>query len=460
MDQNEHSSEADLVNNKLKRSRNNNQTDMSNEQNLTSKSLRLSFIEINDSFSNIDWKNVRLILNAASNSWKFVAFSNDNKSVIFAEENNVAFIHFQTLTFIEIEERRINIRIQEVIGNSPRGIIYKKFLIPKSKNDLLEILKPQGISDLFKIQKINPFNQEKFDSGSVILLFEVNAVVSSVIIEDVKLFVNKLKPRPLLCDHCGFIGHNRKKCKKLNISYCKICFTLHEASETCDRFCKNCSGLHSVGDKNCDAILNEIKILKVKEFHNISYFDAKEIVQNSSASLNHNDISDSDRESLRNRNVKKIQEEFLKLTVDLRLSREREAEAIFKAEQSNSEVEKFVKIIVPELNMQLEQQKIAYEDKLDEKNNEFTDLMKSNMLELTNLSNLNTAFNTQLEETKANYMLLNKKYQICLEEKEDQTKFFNEFVDSSNDVRAAYKKFTSSKKSVKIDGRKPIQFST
>lgn len=429
-------------NNNPKRFRKNDEEKMINEQNPETRTLRLSFIEINDSFTTIDWKNVRVILNTVSNSWKFVAFSSDQKSVIFTEENSVSFVDFQRLIHFEFDGRNINIQVKEVIGNNSKGIIYGKFLIPKSEDDLLSILKPQGISDLFKIQKTNS-DKEKFYTGSVIITFDVNTSVSSVIIEDVELSVNKLKPRPMLCDHCGLLGHNRKNCKKLNILYCKFCFTLHDDSETCDRFCKNCSGLHSFGDRNCEAFLTEIKVLKIKEFHNINYFDAKAIVQNSSTSFNNKNIVDSDRESVRNHHVKKIQDEFKKVTIELRLSREREAEAIYKAEKSNLEIENYVKVIVPELNLQLEQQRFAYEDKLDEKSKEFTNLMESNIVELTSLSDLNTAFNTQLEELKTKYVILHKEYRSCKEEKDQQSKFFNEFIESSPDIGDAYKKFAS-----------------
>lgn len=58
------------------------------------------------------------------------------------------------------------------------------------------------------------------------------------------------------------------------------CFSLHENQEKCNNFCKNCKGSHFSSGKKFPVYLDEIKILKVKEFHNSNYLDAKSLVNN------------------------------------------------------------------------------------------------------------------------------------------------------------------------------------
>lgn len=92
--------------------------------------------------------------------------------------------------------------------------------------------------------------------------------------------VNFLNPRPMLCYHCGYLGHTSKKCKKISEKFCKKFFETHDEEQICTKKCKNCDGDHLSVDKRCPRIKEEIEILNVKAQHdNITYFEAKNIVK-------------------------------------------------------------------------------------------------------------------------------------------------------------------------------------
>lgn len=250
---------------KLKRSH-------TNSDQFTGRLLQISFVDPLGNFKNTQFGKISTILNSLSDSWKFVAFTFDHAAALICESN---LLHIEKFFAASLESE---ITIKEHSAGKSRGIIYNKFLNPCTEKYLAEQLESQGVVECYKIQKVDPVSAASFYTGSVILVFQSGVEVESVTVDNVKLLVTKLLPRPMFCKNCGSIGHLMNKCKKSDSGLCKQCFTSHDISTDCDLQCKHCNGLHFPNDKDCDAIREEINILTRKEALNISYFDARALV--------------------------------------------------------------------------------------------------------------------------------------------------------------------------------------
>lgn len=141
-------------------------------------------------------------------------------------------------------------------------------MIPLSDDEILRFLSPQGINEIFRIQKYDEISDNKVYTGSVILIFDVSREIPSFVFCDkVKVPVNHFSPKPMLCRHCGLLGHTDKKCKRIEVNLCQICFHSHGELDRCIKVCRNCNEDHFSDNKKCIALRNELRILKVKEAH-------------------------------------------------------------------------------------------------------------------------------------------------------------------------------------------------
>lgn len=130
---------------------------------------------------------------------------------------------------------------------------------------------------LSKFRKKNGDNTT-FYTGSVILLFNKTVEIDIIEIDGVDIKINRMKPKPMLCLHCGLIGHTIRFCKRINDQLCRTCLLVHSIDEVCIVKCRNCNENHSSFYSGCGAVKMEEKILNIKEIHNVSHTDAKTIL--------------------------------------------------------------------------------------------------------------------------------------------------------------------------------------
>lgn len=383
--------------------------------------MKLSF-DNNSDFSKIPWTNLKPTLINISKSWEFISFTYDHKSIIF-KENNIENVEKLTeLTSFTDNGKEINIKVCTVQENIVKGIIYDKFLVPIDEDTLKLILKNQGVKDLVKIYKTN-HEGEKIPTGSVILIFHQNEFKDNVIIELIQLKVNKLFAKPMQCSHCGYLGHTIKKCKWIKVLFCKICFSKHNIDIDCNVECINCNGSHFSNDKKCPAFLKEKEIVRFKDENQITYFNAKNIVEKNGFVNNNKNIKPR-IEIQRENEISALKEKFDQLSANY--------------DTINEENINYKTVIVPELQSEnielrtiIEKINANHHDAMTSIYTKTNDLVEKSQIKLKESEDRLKNACDKFSELEQNYKeTINK-----------QSKDIKNFIDSSIVVKKAYESY-------------------
>lgn len=383
----------------------------------------------NKNFKNFSWKIVSETFSVISSSWEFLSFRNDYTSCIIKVFDIDCIKTLTDIQSIEFgSEGLTQVKVSVIKDTSYKGIVYNKFLIPISENEIKETLTNQGVIEAKKIFK--PDNDGLMTpTGSVILIFDSNGIKENLIFDSIEIKVKKLTQKPMQCNHCGIIGHTLKYCNAIDIETCKVCFLSHSAVEKCLIECKNCHGKHSSKSKSCPAWIKEKEIIEIKEQKHISYSNARTIVE-------------------KKLNVREKSAEDTKRDLELK-------ELTSKLENLNKEyqvslktIENFENIVVPELKEEINDLRIEIEEV---KNNAHT-AIKGQIIETNEklkgalINNKETA--KQLLEASKNLKILEQNLQIsnneCIESKNNFDKLsdlFTQFVHFDPNVKRQYKLF-------------------
>lgn len=211
----------------------------------------------NASFKTCSFIRIKDTIEAVSKIWTFITFTSNHSGCL------ITFKSDKTEDLLKIKEITINgdnldVEFSRHLEAKKKGIIFDEFLIPLEKAEILEQLIGQDVYDIYKIKKNGEF------TGSVILLFE-KGLKETINLGGVIRQVQELDPRPMVCVQCGLIGHTELKCKRKDDPLCKNCFEVHVDPNSCIIKCKNCGNFHKSTNRNCEAIREEVKILKIKE---------------------------------------------------------------------------------------------------------------------------------------------------------------------------------------------------
>lgn len=396
--------------------------------------LRLSFVNPDDSFINIKWISVNDALNKISCQWEFLAFGSDHKSAIINASNQDVINKLKETADLIIGEDVFKIKFEELKNIHKRGIIFNKFLIPLSIQEILEALKSHDIKEIYKIEKINKLSGEKFFTGSVILVFHGSKIPSTVEIGKVKISVNNLTPRPMICNHCSLLGHTQSNCNKKDSELCRRCFYSHEHNERCNKVCKHCRGDHFSNDKECSVLIREIQILKVKEAHNINYFDAKAILKNIVPEVQ------IEKESYKKSNVEELLKKNEMLFESYKKEREEKEKIFEELKQAN--------LNISDLNIQisnLQTRNTEQQQQFDESQELLSKALEKNQLDIAAVSQKNIEALDQYNALSEKNKDLQNKFKELEKSKTEQHKIFKEFINSSDLVNKAYNEFAEKK---------------
>ena len=167
--------------------------------------------------------------------------------------------------------------------NSSRGVVRSKELSLCTLEELKSNLKTQGVTDVRRVSFKR--NDEMIPTNTYIMTFDKPVVPSKLKIGYQVVNVDVYVPNPLRCYNCQMFGHHEDRCTKQSV--CKRCGQRgsdHD-QQACneDPKCANCSEAHPAYSKTCSAWKREKEILRIKYTQNISFPEARKIVQANSA---------------------------------------------------------------------------------------------------------------------------------------------------------------------------------
>lgn len=247
---------------------------------LNEMSMKISFVDPDLNFLIVDWSKCCEYLDTTTKHWDFLAFSSDHKNVLITTNTKEDNAKMLKLKEIVVNGKKHAIKFDLLKTSKKKGIAFNKILMTMDEEKLKESLNLQSIFTYFRIQKTNNVTNEKSFTGSIILEFD-NEVCQSVTISKVKIPVNQMIPKIMICYHCGLLGHTNKRCNKIHLQICPKCYNQHEPGYQCRVSCKQCKGNHKSTDATCEILIKEMQILKLKEKYAINYFDAKNIASSS-----------------------------------------------------------------------------------------------------------------------------------------------------------------------------------
>ena len=161
--------------------------------------------------------------------------------------------------------------------NSSRGIIRHREFKFCTDEEIQENLSSKGVTDVKRISVTRDGN--KTPTNTFILTFNTPTLPSSLKIAWFNVSVEPYIPNPLRCFNCQRFGHHKDKCKcKLVCARCGA--EGHEANSCSDEIkCFNCKGKHFAYAKSCPKWISEKEIQTIKYQQNLSYPEARKIVE-------------------------------------------------------------------------------------------------------------------------------------------------------------------------------------
>ena len=167
--------------------------------------------------------------------------------------------------------------------NSCKGVARCPDLQGVSEQEILEEMREQGVINVCRI-KIRRDDTLK-DTNTFVFTFNTSILPKQLKVAFLRVSVDPYIPNPLRCYACQVFGHHENKCHREEI--CANCGQpKHSADETdCKRppKCVNCKEDHPANSKQCQAWHTEKEILKVKYTRNISFPEARKIVDSYTA---------------------------------------------------------------------------------------------------------------------------------------------------------------------------------
>ena len=162
--------------------------------------------------------------------------------------------------------------------NSSKGVVKAKELNwCESNEEVKRYLEPQGVTDAYRILTKRKGKLEK--TFSYILTFNTPTIPDKILIFFAMMPVEPYIPNPLRCFQCQRFGHHIKNCK--HEAVCANCSQKGHVLANCtnEQLCINCQEHHAATSRNCRAWIKEKEIQKTKHLRNITYPEARRIVE-------------------------------------------------------------------------------------------------------------------------------------------------------------------------------------
>ncbi|XP_077544612.1 uncharacterized protein LOC144157699 [Haemaphysalis longicornis] len=158
--------------------------------------------------------------------------------------------------------------------NTVRGVISDDDLRYVSEEELLEGLKEQNVTNVYRI-KIKRENKE-IQTRHIVLTFASSILPESVEVGYTKIKLRPYIPNPRRCYKCQRYGHGSLNCRGQQT--CAKCASHEHPPENCQAqtyLCVNCEGNHAAYSRVCPAWKKEKEIITLKVTENLTFREAR-----------------------------------------------------------------------------------------------------------------------------------------------------------------------------------------
>lgn len=160
--------------------------------------------------------------------------------------------------------------------NICKGVVRSKELTYCTKEEILEELKSQGVTDSVNIT-VKADNGRR-PTNTFILSFRLSQPPKFIKVSYLRIPVAVFIPNPLRCFKCQKYGHGKSTCRGSLI--CARCGVADHADEGCTSSarCANCGGDHTAFDKDCPVWKREKQVQQIKADKGCSFIEARRLV--------------------------------------------------------------------------------------------------------------------------------------------------------------------------------------
>ena len=161
--------------------------------------------------------------------------------------------------------------------NTSRGVIRCREFRDCDDTEVLNALSSQGVSDARRL--MSKRNGVLEPTNTFLLTFALPTPPKLLKAAYMKIDVEAYFPNPLRCYNCQHYGHGKATCNRKAV--CAKCSQEGHQDADCVNppHCANCAGNHSAYSRDCPEWAKQKEITQVKFGKNISFGDAKKIVE-------------------------------------------------------------------------------------------------------------------------------------------------------------------------------------
>ncbi|MES9951107.1 MAG: hypothetical protein ABW118_19285 [Candidatus Thiodiazotropha sp.] len=247
---------------------------------MTSRFLVVSSLEENRSISSLSpfviYKNIKAIAGEP----KSVKTLRSGDLLIECERESHIKNLLGTTTFFGI---KCQVKLHATL-NSSKGILRCQSLKDSSDEHILEEMRDQRVVGVRRI-KVRRDGELK-PTNTFVLTFSTPDLPSTVNIGYLRERIEVYIPNPLRCYRCQMFGHHEDNCRRSG--NCVNCgepqHTTEDTKCTQQSKCFNCSGNHAANSRDCPSWLKEKEIMRIKYTRNISFQEARQIIENAGQS--------------------------------------------------------------------------------------------------------------------------------------------------------------------------------
>lgn len=163
--------------------------------------------------------------------------------------------------------------------NSSKGVVRCRDLTLCNKQEIIDELQSQGVSDVFNITVRTDNSEQRRSTNTFILTFSMTKPPEFIYVGHLRVAVSLYIPNPLRCFKCQKYGHGKTTCKGQVV--CSRCGSIGHDDRDCqaETKCANCGGNHTAFAKECPTWVKEKQVQQVKAVGGISFVEARKLVQ-------------------------------------------------------------------------------------------------------------------------------------------------------------------------------------